>query len=144
MTWGNRTRVTAAATAISGTAVAGWATVLVLGGGTAAPATHSAVWRQDNGIVGIDNRQLRPQYYGRTVSLAEIERLNAVGKAMASVSNMELACHGITLVFDTTAEADAYGRGYLQRAKAVSAQRRASDANNSEPCAFWRGPIPGV
>jgi hypothetical protein len=136
--------VAAAAIAISGTAVGGWATVLVLGGGTAAPASHSAVWRLDNGIVGIDNRQLLSQYYGRTISLPEIERLNAVGKAMAGVTNIELACHGITLVFDTTAEADAYGRGYIQRAKAVSAQRRASDAMDSDPCAYWHDPIPGL
>jgi hypothetical protein len=98
----------------------------------------------DGGIVGIDNRQLLPQYYGRTISLPEIERLNAVGKAMASVTNVELACHGITLVFDTTAEADAYGRGYVQRAKAVSAQRRASGAKDSDPCAYWHGSIPGL
>ena len=111
---------------------------------TEAVANGSAVSRMEGGFVAIDAARLTPQRYGRNVSLAEIEWLNRQGKAMFNVSNVELACHGITLVFDSQTEADAYGRAFLQRAKAVRAERRATGVNDTDPCAGWHGAIPGV
>lgn len=121
-------------------------TALAIGGGTVAVAGGQGVWRQDNGVVVIEGANLTPQYQGRKVSVEEIEKLNKVGKAMAGVQNIELGCHGITLYFDTKAEADAYGKGFELRAKAASAQRREAEAHGTpaptDPCASWRGPLP--
>lgn len=89
---------------------------LGLGASTVA-ADGFTVSTQSNGVVAIDLDQTVPVYRGRLLSLIAVEELNRDGKAMVSVANRELACQGVMLYFDTGAEADEYGRGYLQREK---------------------------
>lgn len=126
--------------------VCGVLAAAAVGGGSVAVAGSPAVFRQDNGVVAIDGQQLRPWYYGRALDAEQIEDLNDDGKAMFSNSSIETACHGVSLVFDTEAESDAYARGYTARAKAVRTKREAlapsSGAANVDNCAWWKDPIP--
>ena len=122
--------------------VGGLLATAAIGGGTVAVAGTPAVFRQDNGMVAVDVGQLQPMHYGRTVSLDQIGDLNAAGKAMFSLNTVELACKDVTLYVDTEAEADAYGKGYTQRAKAVAARKAAQATPVTDPCQLWSEAVP--
>lgn len=115
------------------------------GGGGLAAAGGPAVLRQSNGVIMIDGAQLVPLYYGQRLSLKQVQDLNKDHKAMFSVNNIEVGCHGVSLYFDTDAEADAYGEDYVTRAKALQAKRareRTSEHTPADPCADWKAPLP--
>ncbi len=121
--------------------------VAAVGGASVAVAGPPAVWRQDNGVVGIDGEQLRAVYRGRTLTLTQVGDLNEQGKAGIGLNSIELACHGVSLYVDNETERDIYGEGYKERLQAVEALRRASqgtgvDPEATDPCAFWKGPVP--
>lgn len=122
--------------------VGGLLAIAAIGGGTVAIAGTPAVFRQDNGVVAIDGEQLQPMHYGRAASLDQIGDLNAAGKAKFNLNTVELACKGVTLYVDTEAEADAYGKGYTQRARAVAAHKAAQAAPATDPCQLWTEPVP--
>lgn len=97
-------------------------------------------------MVGIDGQQLRGYYYGRTLNLDKVEDLNDDGKAMISITTIELACRGVSLYVDTDAENERYGDGYKARLEAVEAKRQAALATGvgpeaTDPCALWTAPI---
>lgn len=122
------------------------ATVLA-GGGTVAVAGVPSVLRQADGSVAIDGQSLSPSYYGRTLTLEQLTALQDKHLAMSSVNNRELACHGVSLYFDTDGEADRYMADFEQRDQAAEA-RHPSDAqqaaNATDPCADWRAPLPTI
>ena len=104
-------------------------------GASAVTANGFMITRQPGGVIAIDLNQATGVYRGRVVSLAEVEKLNNRGQAMFSIANRELACQGVMLYLDTEAQADAYGRGYLQRQRARSAAASTSPTTNSaDPC----------
>ena len=101
--------------------------------GASAPGTSSpAVSRSVDGTPGVDLRAVENVYRGRVVDLADVERLNADGRAMVSVASHELGCQGVMLWFDTAEQADAYGRGYLAR---LEARGDAPRETTGDPCA---------
>lgn len=120
------------------------ATVLA-GGGTVAVAGVPSVLRQADGSVAIDGQSLSPSYYGRTLTLEQLTALQDKHLATSNVNNRELACHSVSLYFDTDAEADRYMADFEQRDQAAKA-RRDNDAqqatNATDPCADWRAPLP--
>jgi len=124
----------------------GGAVAAVARGGAVAPTGGPAVWRGSDGGVGIDASRLTPLYYGERVSPQQVLDLNEHGKAMAGVQNVEAACHGVTLYFDTGAEADAYGADFTSRLRAMRAREKADgtfvDHPPADPCAEWTAPLP--
>lgn len=119
-----------------------------VGGGTVAVAGTPGVFRQDNGVVAIDGNALDAWYQGKVIDFDQIEDLSDDGKAMYSTNSIELACHGVVAYFDTEAEVDAYSAGYNVRVKAVAEKRAAfapgTDPADTDVCAWWKDPIPGV
>lgn len=104
--------------------------------GAAIAITHHdgpAIWRQADGSVAIDGQALRDVYQGRYVTPDEVTRLQADGKAMAGVVNRELACQGITLLFDTDAEVQAYQDGFTAR----HGHEPTSLPEGTDPCAAY-------
>ena len=65
---------------------------------------------------------------------------------MVSVQNIEGGCHGVSLYFDTPAEADAYGADFTARAKALRAKQKADGTLAArlagDPCADWKSALP--
>jgi hypothetical protein len=120
--------------------VVGGAVAVVGGGGK---AEGPAVYRQENGVVAVSWDAIdRAWYRGEVVPLGQVED----GSPPYSSHSIELACHGVIAYFDTAAEEQAYGRGYTARAKAVAEKREAlapgTDPADSDPCAWWKGPVP--
>lgn len=122
---------------------------VVLGGGAAAVAGTQggtglpAVYTQSNGVVAMNwDAVNRAWYRGEVVPLEQVED----GPPTISAHSIELACHGVIAFFDTEAEEQAYGAGYTARAKAVAEKRKAlapgTDPADSDPCAWWRDPVP--
>jgi hypothetical protein len=115
-------------------------------GGTFAVAGGTGVWRRSDGVVEIDAQSLTPLYYGERLSVGQIVKLNEQGKAMAAVVNIEAACHGVDLYFDTQAEADAYGADFVSRQKALRAAQKANGTFTAtppeDPCTDWLAPLP--
>jgi len=122
--------------------VGGLLATAAIGGGTVAVAGTPAVFRQDNGMVAVDVGQLQPMHYGRAVSLGQIGDLTKAGKAKFNLNSVELGCKGVTLYVDTEADADAYGKGYSQRAKAVAARKAGQSTPATDPCKLWIDPVP--
>lgn len=119
--------------------------VSVAGGGLAA-AGGPSVFRRADGLVEIDGQHLTPLYYGQRLTFEQVKDLNKEGKAMASVQNLEAGCHGVGLYFDTPVEADAYGKDFTTRLKAMRAKQKADGTLAAhlagDPCADWRTPLP--
>lgn len=117
----------------------------VAGGGLAA-AGGPSVFRRSDGVVEIDGQHLTPLYYGQRLSLDQVKALNKQHKAMVSVNNVEVGCHGVSLYFDTPAEADAYGRDFTARLRALRAKQEVDGTLAAhlagDPCADWRTPLP--
>lgn len=86
--------------------------------------------------MGIDLRRVDGVHRGRSVTLDEIEALNRRGLATFSVADSKLACQGMVLYLDTAAQADAYGRGYLDRVRQrdVGSEPSATGIDD-DPCA---------
>jgi hypothetical protein len=118
-----RRRVIAAASSI--------AVLLAGGGAVAAVAGSPAVFRQSNGVVAVDASQLHKNAYeGREITQAQLQQLNAEGKATHSLITREGACHGDILLFDTDAELTAFETASMARRQAAEA------AGEQDPCAF--------
>jgi hypothetical protein len=128
--------------------IVGLLAAAAVGGGTVAVAGKPGVFRMGNGVMGIDANALDGWHRDRVVTADQIEELQADGKAGYSAQSVELACHGVIAYFDTEAEADAYGAGYNTRVKEIAAKRRAlapgADPADEDPCAWWKGPVPGM
>ncbi len=107
-------------------------------GASAVAANGLMVTRAPNGMVAINLDQATGVYQGRVVTLAEVEGLNKNGKAMFSIANRELACQGVMLYFDTEAQADDYGRGYVQRETERRAAAGPTIADTGDPCQAYR------
>jgi hypothetical protein len=131
------------------TLTGGLVAAAVVGGGAAASAGGGgtddapAVYRQENGVVAMSWDAIdRAWYRGQVLPLAQVED----GSPRFSSHSIELACHGVIAYFDTAAEEQAYGEGYTARAKAVAEKRKAlgpaTDPADSDPCAWWKEPIP--
>ena len=135
-------RLTRRAKALMGCVLAAAA----IGGGTVAVAGTPGVFRRHDGLVEIDGQHLTPLYYGQTLTVDLVQELNKQGKAMASAQTVEAGCHGVVLYFDTPAEADAYGKDFGARLKAIRAKQEADGtlaaALAGEPCADWKAPLP--
>jgi hypothetical protein len=120
--------------------------VSVAGAGGLAAAAGPGVFRRDDGMVQVDGQNLTPLYYGQTRTLDQVQDLNKERKAMVSVQNVEAGCHGVVLYFDTQAEADAYGRDFTGRLKAMRAKQQADGTLAAQlagdPCTGWKAPLP--
>lgn len=94
------------------------------------------VWRQDDGTVAIDGSRLRPVYEGRYVTLNELRHLTDMGKATTSVNNVELACQGISLYFDTWDEVEVYSDDFEVRQRAYREANPEAEAG-ADPCVMY-------
>jgi hypothetical protein len=132
---------------------AGLLAAAVLGGGAAAVAGTRGgddtdlpvVHTQSNGVVAMNWDAVdRAWYRGEVVPLDQVED----GTSRFSAHSIELACHGVIAYFDTEIEEQAYGAGYTARAKAVAEKRKGlapgADPAGTDPCAWWKDPVPGL
>lgn len=118
---------------------------VLAGGGAVAVAGVPSVLRQPDGSVAIDGHSLRPSYYGRTLTLKQLTALQDKHLAMSNVNNRELACHGVSLYFDTDAEADQYIADFEHRDQAAKTRHQLDSqqaAAGADPCADWQVPLP--
>jgi hypothetical protein len=126
--------------------IGGLLAATVAAGGGLAAAGGPSVFRRADGVVEIDGQHLTPLYYGQRLTLDQVQALNKQHKAMVSVNNIEVGCHGVSLYFDTPAEADAYGRDYTARLKAMRAKQKTDGTLAAhlagDPCADWKTPLP--
>jgi hypothetical protein len=126
--------------------IGGLLAAAAIGGGTVAVAGTPGVFRRPDGLVEVDGQHLTASYYGQAISLDRVQELNKQHKAIVSVQNVEAGCHGVVLYFDTQAEADAYGRDFVSRRKAMRAKDKADGTLAAhlagDPCADWKAPLP--
>lgn len=113
-------------------AVLGLSVTALLGATSAVVASSPAVTRSIDGTPGVDLRKVTGMYQGQVVDLDAVQFLNEDDKAQVSVASHELGCQGVMLYFDTEAQADHYGRGYLER---LEASKDAPREPTGDPCA---------
>lgn len=120
-----------------GVVLAGIGLVAAVGAGAAA-ADSLGVFRQDNGQVAINPDALQLAYKGKIITQQEAADLIAKGLATFSQNNRELACQGITLLFDTEAELQQYRREYEPRHRAALEAEKTLAAG-ADPCSVYAG-----